>query len=230
MRVTLFYKDGQENLLNEFGEKVYDPMEDVLTQVDDLNVFLKTITNREFYLSAKHSEKVISEPSVKEQLKSSNLTKSAKSYNLYNDLTRETFTDRMLEQPQKCSLVPKVARELHVKYHTALNWWHIYKDTERVPYKKSEQNNGQKSSFTTEHNEYITKLLDDEPQLYADDVINSLTEQFEGFTISKSQMINHLCNTMLITVKKPHFENRYETGAKFIGTKFIRRIFEMGKK
>ncbi|KAI9343348.1 hypothetical protein BD770DRAFT_329483 [Pilaira anomala] len=50
MRATFFYKDRQENLLNELGEGVFDPTEDVLTQVDDLNVVLGTITNREFYL------------------------------------------------------------------------------------------------------------------------------------------------------------------------------------
>lgn len=176
-------------------------------------------------MSAKHFEKVVSEPSVKEQLKTSNLTKSAKSYNLYIDLTRETFIDRMLEQPQERSLVAKAARESHVIYRTALNWWYAYEDTERSI--KRANNSGQKSSFTTEHNEYITKVLDNEPRLYVDDVINSLTE---GFTISKSQMNYHLRNTMLITVKKPHFESRYETVVKFTGTKFIRRIFETGKK
>ena len=36
--------------------------------------------------------------------------------------------------------------------------------------------------------------------------MKSLTEQFEGFTISKSQLNNHLRNTMLITIKKPLFE------------------------
>ncbi|KAI8063990.1 hypothetical protein BDF21DRAFT_347134, partial [Thamnidium elegans] len=56
---TFFYKDGQENLLNELGERVFDPMEDVLTQVDDINVVLGTITNREFYLSARNSEKAV---------------------------------------------------------------------------------------------------------------------------------------------------------------------------
>ncbi|KAG1607144.1 hypothetical protein G6F46_012510 [Rhizopus delemar] len=189
---TFFYEDGQENLFNEHGEKVYDPMEDVLTQIDDPNIVLETITNRETYLSAKRPEKATGEPSVTKPLKSSNLTKSTKSYSIYSDTTRESFIDRMLEQPQERGLVAKVARELNVKYRTALNWWHIYEETEGVPYKNSEKNSGPKSSFTTEHNEYITKLLDNDPQIFADDIINSLTEQFEGFTISKSQMNNHL--------------------------------------
>ncbi|KAI7875838.1 uncharacterized protein EV154DRAFT_486628 [Mucor mucedo] len=129
MRATFFYKDRQENLLNELGERVFDPTEDVLTQVDDLNVALGTITNREFYLSAKNSEKVVY-----------NLTKSAKLCNLHNDLSREAFTNRMLKQPQEYSLVAKAAKGPHVKYRTALNWWHIYEDMKRIPYKKSEQN------------------------------------------------------------------------------------------
>ncbi|KAI9494113.1 hypothetical protein BDB00DRAFT_871641 [Zychaea mexicana] len=194
-------EDGQENLFNEHGEKVYDPMEDVLTQIDDPNIVLETITNRETYLSAKRPEKATGEPSVTKPMKSSNLTKSIKSYSIYSDTTRESFIDRMLEQPQERGLVAKVARELNVKYRTALNWWHIYEETEGVPYKNSEKNSGPKSSFTTEHNEYITKLLDNDPQIFADDIINSLTEQFEGFTISKSQMNNHSRNTMLITLK-----------------------------
>lgn len=50
-------------------------------------------------------------------------------------------------------------------------------------YKNNEKNSDPKSSLTTEHNEYITKLLDNDPQIFADDTINSLTEPFEGFTI-----------------------------------------------
>ncbi|GAA5807048.1 hypothetical protein MFLAVUS_000398 [Mucor flavus] len=175
-------QDGQENLFNEHGGKVYDPVEDFLTQTDDPNIVLETITNRETYLSAKHPEKATGKPSVTKPLKYSNLTKPTKSYSIYSDTTRESFIDRMLEQPQECVLVAKVARELNVKYRTALNWWHIYEETEGVPYKNNEKNSGPKSSFTTEHNEYITKLLDNDPQIFADDIINSLTEQFEGFT------------------------------------------------
>lgn len=217
---TFFYEDGQENLFNEHGEKVYDPMEDFLTQIDDPNIVLETITNRETYLSAKRPEKATGEPSVTKPLKSSNLTKSIKSYSIYSDTTRESFIDRMLEQPQERGLVAKVARELNVKYRTALNWWHIYEGTEGVPYKNSEKNSGPKSSFTTEHNEYITKLLDNDPQIFADDIINSLTEQFEGFTISKSQMNNHLRYTMLITVKKPYFEPEVRNSAENLQTRF----------
>lgn len=44
-----------------------------------------------------------------------------KSYSIYGDTTRESFIDRMLDQPQEHGLVSKAARELNVKYRTALN-------------------------------------------------------------------------------------------------------------
>lgn len=79
-------------------------------------------------------------PSVTKPLKSSNLIKSTKSYSIYSDTTRESFINRM----QESGLVAKFARELNVKYHTALNWWHIYEETEGVPYKNSEKNHWSK--------------------------------------------------------------------------------------
>jgi hypothetical protein len=158
-------------------------------------------------LNAKHSEKTFDESSAKKQPKSSNLSPPVKSYNDCSDFTWETFIDCMLESPQEHGLVAKVARNLNIKYLTALRWWHIYEETEEIAYKKSEKNSGQESSFTIEHYKYINELLDNNPQLYLDDIIKSLTKRFEGFSISKSQMNTHLRNTMLIiTVKQPTFE------------------------
>ena len=117
-----------------------------------------------------------------------------KSYNDYSDFTRETFIDCMLESPKEHGLVAKIARNLNIKYRTALRWWHIYEETEEIAYKKSEQNSCPKSSFTIEHNKYINELLDNDPQLHSDDIIKSLTERFEGFSISKSHMNTHMRN------------------------------------
>jgi hypothetical protein len=53
----LFYKDGHENVYNEEKEKVFDPMEGVLTEISDPNVVLETITSQKSYLSHKPEEK-----------------------------------------------------------------------------------------------------------------------------------------------------------------------------
>lgn len=110
-----------------------------------------------------------------------------KLYNNYSDFTGETFIDCILENPQKRGLVAKVARDLNINHRTALRWWKYYEGTEEVAYKIFEQNSGPKSSFTTEHNEYIKELLDNGPQLYSDDIINSLTERFEDFLLYQSR-------------------------------------------
>ncbi|PHZ13711.1 uncharacterized protein RHIMIDRAFT_236766 [Rhizopus microsporus ATCC 52813] len=96
----------------------------------------------------------------------------------------------------------------------------VLRRTEEVAYKKFEENNGPKCSFTTEHNEYIKEQLDNDPQLYSDDIINSLTKRFEVFTISKSQLNNHLRNIMLITVKKPMFEPEIRNPVGNLQTRF----------
>lgn len=81
-----------------------------------------------------------------------------------------------------------------------------------MPYKLSEKNAGRKSSFTFEHEEYIRNLLDEEPQLYTEDIIDSLSKQFMGFSISKTQLNHHLRNNMLVTIKKSTFEPEVRTG------------------
>lgn len=40
-----FYEDGQDNVFNEQGEKVFDPMEGILTQITDPKVVLETIAS-----------------------------------------------------------------------------------------------------------------------------------------------------------------------------------------
>lgn len=53
MSHPFFYEDGQDNLYNEIGEKVYDPMEGILIQVDDPNIALERVTTQKIYLERK---------------------------------------------------------------------------------------------------------------------------------------------------------------------------------
>jgi len=56
---TFFYEDVQETIFNKKkGERVFMiRLEDVLTNVEDLNIVLETITSRQTYLSVKRPEK-----------------------------------------------------------------------------------------------------------------------------------------------------------------------------
>ncbi|KAG2235215.1 hypothetical protein INT48_003559 [Thamnidium elegans] len=77
-------------------------MEDILTHVDDPNIDLETITSRQTNLSVKRSKnKIVEGFSVKKQPKPGKLKPSVKLYDNYSDFTRETFIDRMFENPQE---------------------------------------------------------------------------------------------------------------------------------
>lgn len=119
----------------------------------------------------------------------------------------------MLESPEERGRVTQYAKELGIHPRTAKRWWDFYKETEEVPYKQSKTNNGAKSSFKVEHEEYIKELLDE-------DIIESLTKQFMDFTISKTQLNHHLKNTMLITVKRPTIEPEVRNSETNLQTRY----------
>jgi hypothetical protein len=67
---TFFYEDGHNNVYNKDGERVFNPMEGVLTEINDPNVVLETITSQKSYLSLKPAEKeTIAKDSTKKAIK-----------------------------------------------------------------------------------------------------------------------------------------------------------------
>ncbi|KAI7907690.1 uncharacterized protein BX663DRAFT_547384 [Cokeromyces recurvatus] len=59
MTTTFYFEDRMDNLFNEHGERVYDPMEGVLTENIDPNIVLEIITKlaARFDLANKPAEK-----------------------------------------------------------------------------------------------------------------------------------------------------------------------------
>ncbi|EIE90972.1 hypothetical protein G6F46_008808 [Rhizopus delemar] len=66
----------------------------------------------------------------------------------------------MLESAEEREGIVRFAKELGVRLGIAWRWWKRYQETDEVPYKLSKNNIGRPSSFTTEHETYIRKLLD----------------------------------------------------------------------
>lgn len=178
-----------------------------MTQIKDPNIVLETITSRQAYLANTQPKKTSAtkkETKAKFEPKPEGQARNMV-YSDYNNRTREVFIDRMLETPEEWGRIARIARELGIHPHTASRWWCKYEETQEVPYKKSKEN-ASESAFTYDHQECMRELLDNDPQLFAVDIINKLAEQFMDFKISKSQLNHHLKNTMLISVKKPTFE------------------------
>lgn len=47
---SFYYEDGKNNIFDELGNAVYDPMEKVMTQIDDPNIVLETLTSQTIIL------------------------------------------------------------------------------------------------------------------------------------------------------------------------------------
>lgn len=45
MTFTFYYEDGNDNILDDNGTKVFDPMEGALTEITDHHSVLETITS-----------------------------------------------------------------------------------------------------------------------------------------------------------------------------------------
>ncbi|KAG1142382.1 hypothetical protein G6F37_007655 [Rhizopus arrhizus] len=112
----------------------------------------------------------------------------------------------MIEGPTERGKVILHTKDLGINPRTAMRWWKHYQETGKVIYKKLQRNPGLPNSLTTEHEQHIQQIIEKDSQLCADDIIDSLKQQFEDLKISKTQMNHYLRNNMLISIKKPTFD------------------------
>jgi hypothetical protein len=72
--------------------------------------------------------------------------------------------------------------------------------------KKNSEMKGRPSTFTEEHDSFLIKLIDNDPQIIVSDIMEMLIVEFEGFSISNSQLNHHLKNDLCLTMKKATLE------------------------
>ncbi|KAG1092608.1 hypothetical protein G6F42_019158 [Rhizopus arrhizus] len=185
MSSVFYYEDGQDNLYDENGMKVDDPMEDVLTEVNDPNIVLETLTNQKTYFDQKPLEKLVVDK-VTNGVKSEKRTTTVSVYTNYSDKEREQFIDKMIECAQEKGAAARVARSMGINVRNAQKWW--------------------KHTFTEEHDSFLIKLIDNDPQIIVSDIMEMLIVEFEGFSISNSQLNHHLKNDLCLTMKKATLE------------------------
>ncbi|EIE79795.1 hypothetical protein RO3G_04500 [Rhizopus delemar RA 99-880] len=125
----------------------------------------------------------------------------------------------MIEAPEERGNIAKFSKQLGINPRTAERWWKSYQTSGEVPCKKT-ANNGPKSSITADHEEYIERLIDQDPQIFAEDIIDDLTTKFEGFSISVSRLNRYLKNNMHISVKRPTFEAEKRNSIENLNTRY----------
>ncbi|CEP09722.1 hypothetical protein [Parasitella parasitica] len=126
----------------------------------------------------------------------------------------------MLESPEERGKATRFAKQLGIHPRTAQRWWAQYRESGEIPYKQSRFNNGPECSFTSSHQDFVQNIIENDPQIFTEDIIDRLSEKFEGFSISKSQLNHHLRNTMLISVKRPTFEAEVRNSAENLQTRY----------
>lgn len=137
MSSVFYYEDGQDNLYDENGMKVDDPMEDVLTEVNDPSIVLETLTNQKTYFDQKPLEKLVVDK-VTNGVKSEKRTTTVSVYTNYSDKEREQFIDKMIECAQEKGAAARVARSMGINVRNAQRWWKQYREDGTMPYKKKQ--------------------------------------------------------------------------------------------
>jgi hypothetical protein len=215
MKNTFYYAhfkdENNDSLIDETGSVVDDPMEEVFTEIKDPRIFLETIISHDQYQKNKPKESkkktlVENEGSLTAAKKSTSKKTGSTSYLVYNDHQRNTFIDRMIEQPVGNRDAKNTGIELGIHPRTAQRWWTIYEETGEVPYKKSTKNKGRPLCFTQEHKIRVQELIDDNPQTSVTEVVDDLIAKFEDFSMSKSGVHQHMKTTCSLSVQVPRFE------------------------
>ncbi|CEP13202.1 hypothetical protein [Parasitella parasitica] len=78
--------------------------------------------------------------------------------------------------------------------------------TEKTALCRTSEMKGRPSTFTNEHDSYLIELMDNDSQIIVSDIMERLTEKFERFSISNSQLNHHLKNNLCLTMKEATFE------------------------
>ncbi|KAI7868592.1 hypothetical protein BDF14DRAFT_1724417, partial [Spinellus fusiger] len=104
---------------SEQGEKAYDSMESILTQISDPNINRIKTLSQQTYLTLKPAGRIVEEQIAK-QLKAVKL--SSKLYNDYSDRERERFIDRMIKVPEERDNTTLFSKEIAINPQTAERW------------------------------------------------------------------------------------------------------------
>ncbi|CAO3645236.1 unnamed protein product, partial [Mucor hiemalis] len=102
------------------------------------------------------------------------VVKLTKKYNSYTDKEQEKFIGLMIEAPEERGNIAKFSKQLAINPRTAERWWKSYQTSGEVSYKKT-ANIGPKSSITAEQEEHIERLIEQDPQIVTEDIIDDLT-------------------------------------------------------
>lgn len=209
------HEDGQGNLYNDEGLEVAV----VEMEVDEEMFPLEVASHFDNYIDLKPPEREIRKPSAQSKQSAETKEKSS-SYQHYKDTEKEQLIDLVINRGMSARAA---AIKLNIKPRIAQLW--VKKDNEnpKVHFEReigSGRPVGRPAKLGPEHETFLTELVDEQPSLVLDQIMDSLTNQFTGLQISKTGLYTFVTKNCRISLKRAHFHSVERNSPEKIENRF----------
>ncbi|ORY94092.1 hypothetical protein BCR43DRAFT_551887 [Syncephalastrum racemosum] len=211
------YEDGHGNAVDETGRHVLE------MEVDENEFPLDNATDYDAYLAEKPPERQKKKAHNEAASSTEPTTGSSTSkriYNAYSDMQKEQF---FFLYHEKHLTAGKAAAKLGIPRSTAYSW--LKKDEEEPsdevqPRKVPEKRGGRPRLLNETHQQHVTAFIDDNPSVTLDQMMTSLTEQFDGLKVSGSTLHRFVHDHCSITFKKAHLHSKERNSPEKIQARY----------
>ena len=205
MQSGFVHEDGMGGTFDDQGNHISV----IQMEVDDEAYPLQNVTNFDEYTQLKPPERDVNY--VNEEVDEGpddkgRSMKTIRTYRSYKPSEKEMLFYLVFEKGKS---VRAAALELRINPRTAQNW--VKKDQEdpqgEIVRRAGSGRPGQPSKFNDEHQKFLVNLVDEHASIVLDEMMSSLTEQFEDLKVSKTALYNFATEKCAISFKKAHFHS-----------------------
>ncbi|CEG84661.1 hypothetical protein RMATCC62417_18430 [Rhizopus microsporus] len=186
---TFLYENGDGKVFDEHGKEtqVYE------MEIDNGQYPLERLTTYDQYIDLKPPEKTIR---IKIEEPEEEMT------------DRQTLGHRIASREYRLSL-RKAAAELKIPPSTVQGWKKKFEDGDDVFTRKegSDRPRGRSAILKEEHQKHLIELIDENPSLVLDQMMESLTSQFENLKVSRTLLYDFIKKKYNISVKRAYFHS-----------------------
>lgn len=202
---NIVYEDGQRNLYNDRGmEFSVSEME-----VDQEMYPIETVTNFGMHHELKPPEKP--EKNTQKQQDSGDIkmdnNRAGNTYKSYKDSEKEQLFALVYERGMS---VRQAALKLQITPRTAQRWVADDRQNPQTYIGRKEGSGrpvGRPALMDERHKTHLVDLIDEEPSLVLEQMMDSLTASFIDLEISKTALYNFVTKECKISLKRAHFHS-----------------------
>ncbi|GAB5585887.1 hypothetical protein Unana1_00787 [Umbelopsis nana] len=191
MNHQFVFEDGTGNRLTEDGQPMDIVADTDMMELEDLAT-METYTKQH---GSKNSKPVHSTTGTKTAYEDRMV--ETRTYSKYSEHTRKLVIDYYVEK--LCSAAA-AGRHYNVERKTAQRWIKAFKeqqnrrlalaeDIDETSDNDAAKQRGKQRILGQEHKDFLVNFIDDHPTAVLEQAMESLKEQFEGLTVSKSSLL-----------------------------------------